>query len=32
MIADASGNDLGRAGLRRGGIAGSFVHLIDRAD
>jgi cobyrinic acid a,c-diamide synthase len=31
-IADASGNDLGHAGLRRGGIAGSFVHLIDRAD
>jgi cobyrinic acid a,c-diamide synthase len=31
-IADAKGNDLGHVGLRRGGIAGSFVHLIDRAD
>jgi cobyrinic acid a,c-diamide synthase len=31
-IADASGNDLGQAGLRRGSVAGSFIHLIDRAD
>jgi cobyrinic acid a,c-diamide synthase len=29
-IADASGGDLGRAGLRRGSVAGSFIHLIDR--
>jgi cobyrinic acid a,c-diamide synthase len=28
--ADASGKDLGRAGLRRGSVAGSFIHLIDR--
>jgi len=32
ITADASGNDLGHAGLRRGGITGSFIHLIDRAD
>ena len=31
-VADASGADLGRAGLQRGRIAGSFIHLIDRAD
>jgi cobyrinic acid a,c-diamide synthase len=31
-IADASGADLGRAGLQRGRIAGSFIHLIDWAD
>jgi cobyrinic acid a,c-diamide synthase len=31
-IADASGNDPGHAGLRRGSVAGSFIHLIDRAD
>jgi len=31
-VADASGNDLGHAGLRRGRIAGSFIHLIDRED
>ena len=29
-ISDASGNDLGHAGLRRGPVAGSFIHLIDR--
>jgi cobyrinic acid a,c-diamide synthase len=29
-ITDASGNDLGHAGLRRGTVAGSFIHLIDR--
>jgi cobyrinic acid a,c-diamide synthase len=29
-LADASGGDLGAAGLRRGSVAGSFVHLIDR--
>jgi cobyrinic acid a,c-diamide synthase len=28
--ADGSGNDLGPAGLRRGNVAGSFIHLIDR--
>lgn len=28
--ADASGGTLGHAGLRRGNVAGSFVHLIDR--
>jgi cobyrinic acid a,c-diamide synthase len=31
-ITDASGTDLGRAGLRRGSVAGSFIHLIDRED
>ena len=31
-IADASGNDLGQAGLRRAAVAGSFIHLIDRED
>jgi cobyrinic acid a,c-diamide synthase len=31
-IADASDADLGCAGLRRGRVAGSFIHLIDRAD
>lgn len=31
-IADASGNDLGHAGLRRGQVAGSFIHLIDAED
>ena len=30
--ADASGGDLGLVGLRRGNIAGSFIHLIDRED
>jgi len=30
--ADAAGRDLGRAGLRAGSVAGSFVHLIDRKD
>lgn len=30
-LADASGNDLGAAGLRRGSVFGSFIHLIDRA-
>ena len=29
-LRDAAGNDLGHAGLRRGSILGSFVHLIDR--
>ena len=29
-LSDASGNDLGHAGLRRGSTAGSFIHLIDR--
>jgi cobyrinic acid a,c-diamide synthase len=28
---DADGNDLGRAGLRRGSVFGSFIHLIDTA-
>lgn len=31
-LADASGNDLRRAGLRCGKIFGSFIHLIDSAD
>jgi cobyrinic acid a,c-diamide synthase len=30
-IADAAGRDLGRAGLVAGSVAGSFIHLIDRA-
>ncbi len=30
-IRDARGGDLGAAGLRRGAVAGSFIHLIDRA-
>jgi cobyrinic acid a,c-diamide synthase len=29
-LRDASGNDLGAAGLRRGTVSGSFIHLIDR--
>lgn len=28
---DAGGNPLGSAGLRRGSVMGSFVHLVDRA-
>lgn len=31
-IADASGDDLGRTGLRHGKVCGSFIHLIDRED
>ena len=31
-LADASGCDLGASGLRHGSVAGSFIHLIDRAD
>jgi cobyrinic acid a,c-diamide synthase len=31
-VADASGNRLGNAGLRCGNVAGSFIHLIDRAE
>ena len=27
---DAAGRDLGVAGLRRGSVSGSFLHLIDR--
>jgi cobyrinic acid a,c-diamide synthase len=30
--ADASNNALGSVGLRRGSVAGSFIHLIDRED
>jgi cobyrinic acid a,c-diamide synthase len=30
-IGDASGNELGYSGLRRGNVAGSFIHLIDQA-
>jgi cobyrinic acid a,c-diamide synthase len=30
-IGDASGNRLGACGLRTGNVAGSFIHLIDRA-
>lgn len=29
---DASGNALGSTGLRAGSVAGSFLHMIDRAD
>jgi cobyrinic acid a,c-diamide synthase len=29
-LSDAAGNDLGPAGLRRGTVCGSFIHLIDR--
>lgn len=29
-VRDAAGADLGVAGLRRGSVSGSFVHLIDR--
>jgi cobyrinic acid a,c-diamide synthase len=31
-VSDASACDLGHAGLRRGTVYGSFIHLIDRAD
>jgi cobyrinic acid a,c-diamide synthase len=31
-VCDASENGLGPCGLRLGGVAGSFLHLIDRAD
>jgi cobyrinic acid a,c-diamide synthase len=31
-VADAGGDDLGAAGLSRGSVAGSFIHLIDRTD
>ena len=31
-VADSSGSDFESAGLRRGAVAGSFIHLIDRAD
>jgi len=31
-VADALGEDLGRAGLRRSNVAGSFMHLIDRLE
>ncbi|HEV7305733.1 cobyrinate a,c-diamide synthase [Ensifer sp.] len=30
-VSDAAGEDLGAAGLRRGNVAGSFMHLIDIA-
>ena len=30
-VSDAAGEDLGQAGLRRGNVAGSFMHLIDIA-
>ncbi|MBF0560556.1 MAG: cobyrinic acid a,c-diamide synthase, partial [Alphaproteobacteria bacterium] len=30
-VTDASGQSLGNAGLCAGSVAGSFVHLIDRA-
>lgn len=30
-VSDAAGEDLGQAGLRRGPVAGSFMHLIDVA-
>ncbi|MDZ7823384.1 MAG: cobyrinate a,c-diamide synthase [Ahrensia sp.] len=31
-VADATGKDLGQAGLRVGSVAGSYCHIIDRAD
>jgi cobyrinic acid a,c-diamide synthase len=31
-ITDAAGTDLGKSGLRRGAVFGSFLHLIDRSD
>ncbi|ODR91193.1 cobyrinate a,c-diamide synthase [Sinorhizobium alkalisoli] len=31
-VTDAAGEDLGRAGLRRRNVAGSFMHLIDRLE
>lgn len=30
-VTDAMGNDLGEAGLRRGAVSGSYMHLIDLA-
>ena len=32
VMTDAAGTDLPPAGLRRGAVAGSFMHLIDRAE
>ncbi|RDJ12293.1 cobyrinate a,c-diamide synthase [Rhizobium grahamii] len=32
QVTDALGNDLGQAGLQRGQIAGSYMHLIDLAE
>jgi len=29
---NSSGVDLGQTGLRHGSVAGSFMHLIDRAE
>jgi len=31
-VTDARGEDLGHAGLRRGTVCGSYMHVIDRAD
>jgi cobyrinic acid a,c-diamide synthase len=31
-VSDAADNDLGAAGLSRGKVQGSFIHMIDRAD
>jgi cobyrinic acid a,c-diamide synthase len=31
-VTDPWGTDIGMAGLRRGSVAGSFIHLIDRED
>ncbi|WP_421858372.1 cobyrinate a,c-diamide synthase [Oricola sp.] len=31
-VRDARGDELGAAGLRRGSVAGSYMHVIDRAD
>ena len=30
-VTDAMGEDLGKAGLRRGVVSGSYMHLIDLA-
>ncbi|MBM86054.1 MAG: cobyrinic acid a,c-diamide synthase [Rhodospirillaceae bacterium] len=32
MIRDAEGTELGEAGLRRGSVLGSFLHLIDQSE
>jgi cobyrinic acid a,c-diamide synthase len=31
-VTDATGEDLGVCGLRRGSVFGSFIHLVDRCD
>lgn len=31
-VTDARGDDLGKAGLRRGAVSGSYMHVIDRTE